>query len=64
MSVPSTKVTAEISAETTTPRTRRGLDKLMHRPELASVIGAVGVFVLFMIVAPSFRSFEDRKSVV
>ena len=64
MSIPSTEVTAEVSAETTTPRTRQGLDKLMHRPELASVIGAVGVFVLFMIVAPSFRSLDSFATVL
>lgn len=49
---------------TDVPRTRQGLDKLLHRPELASVIGAVGVFVLFMVVAPSFRSMDSFATVL
>lgn len=68
MSLPATDGTAEVStrgaAETLTPRTRQGIDNLLHRPELASLIGAVGVFVLFMAVAPSFRSFDSFATVL
>ncbi|AGP31442.1 ABC transporter permease [Corynebacterium terpenotabidum] len=64
MSIPATEVTTGSATDTVTPRTRQGLDKLLHRPELASVIGAVGVFVLFMVVAPSFRSFDSFATVL
>ena len=52
------------AADTEPPRTRQGLDKLLHRPELASLIGTIGVFVLFMIVAPSFRSMDAFATVL
>lgn len=64
MSLPTSEVTTEVSAETVAPRTRQGLDKILHRPELASVVGAVGVFILFMVVAPSFRSFDSFATVL
>lgn len=38
--------------------------KLIRRPELASLLGAVAIFALFMVVAPSFRSFDAFATVL
>lgn len=57
-------MTIPVSDDTVAPRTRKGIDKLLHRPELASAIGAVGVFTLFMVVAPSFRSMDSFATVL
>lgn len=38
--------------------------RIMRRPELASVLGAIVIFALFMIVAPSFRSMEAFSTVL
>ena len=34
------------------------LSRLMRRPELASALGALVIFIFFMIVAPAFRSLD------
>ena len=31
------------------------LSRLIRRPELASALGALVIFIFFMIVAPAFR---------
>ena len=36
----------------------------LKRPEFASVLGAVAIFVLFMVVAPSFRSADAFATVL
>ncbi|MFI5504660.1 ABC transport system, permease [Corynebacterium kutscheri] len=38
--------------------------KFIRRPELASLLGAVAIFALFMVVAPSFRSFDAFATVL
>ena len=38
--------------------------KLLKRPEFTSVLGAVLIFTLFMIVAPSFRSLDAFSTVL
>ena len=43
---------------------RSGFSRLIRRPELASLLGAVVIFVLFMIVAPAFRSLEAFSTVL
>ncbi|WP_010119804.1 ABC transporter permease [Corynebacterium nuruki] len=60
MSAPATVA----ATATEPPKTRQGLDKILHRPELASLIGVIGVFVLFFIVAPSFRSADAFATVL
>lgn len=41
-----------------------GLLRLVKRPELTSVLGAVVIFVLFMFVAPAFRSVDAFATVL
>lgn len=43
---------------------RSGFARLIRRPELASLLGAVVIFVLFMMVAPAFRSVEAFSTVL
>ncbi|AKK04386.1 permease component of ribose/xylose/arabinose/galactoside ABC-type transporters [Corynebacterium mustelae] len=43
---------------------RTSFSTLIRRPELASVLGAVVIFALFMVVAPPFRSFEAFATVL
>lgn len=43
---------------------RSGFARFIRRPELASLLGAVVIFVLFMIVAPAFRSVEAFSTVL
>lgn len=38
--------------------------KLLKRPEFTSVLGAVLIFTLFMVVAPSFRSLDAFSTVL
>ncbi|RAV32902.1 ABC transporter permease [Corynebacterium heidelbergense] len=38
--------------------------RLLKRPELTSVLGAVVIFVLFMVVAPAFRSADAFATVL
>ncbi|MDO5032930.1 ABC transporter permease [Corynebacterium sp.] len=60
-------MTEAASAPTTTDErlaTRGALSRVIRRPELASLLGAVVIFTLFMIVAPSFRSFEAMSTVL
>ena len=45
-------------------RERGGIGRLVRRPEMASVLGAVLIFALFMIVAPAFRSLEAFSTVL
>mgnify|MGYP002719264543 CR=1 FL=1 len=54
-----------LSSPSDTRLTRRsGFARLIRRPELASLLGAVVIFVLFMIVAPAFRSVEAFSTVL
>ncbi|MBC2682150.1 ABC transporter permease [Corynebacterium anserum] len=41
-----------------------GLLRLVKRPELTSVLGAVVIFALFMLVAPAFRSVDALATVL
>ena len=43
---------------------RSAFSRLIRRPELASLLGAVLIFVLFMVVAPAFRSMEAFSTVL
>lgn len=43
---------------------RSGFSRLIRRPELASLLGALVIFALFMIVAPAFRSLEAFSTVL
>lgn len=43
---------------------RSAFSRLIRRPELASLLGAVAIFILFMIVAPAFRSMEAFSTVL
>lgn len=55
----STAVTAAPeSADEDRLRRHTGLGALIRRPELASLLGLVLVFALFMAVAPAFRSWD------
>ena len=56
----------EASASTGDTRLARrsGFSRLIRRPELASLLGAVVIFALFMIVAPAFRSLEAFSTVL
>lgn len=45
-------------------RASTGLARLTRRPELASLVGAVLIFALFMVVAPSFRSADAMATVL
>ncbi|CAB0840580.1 ABC transporter permease [Corynebacterium diphtheriae] len=45
-------------------RRRTGFSALVRRPELASLLGAIAIFVLFMVLAPSFRSLESFSTVL
>lgn len=56
--------TEKLSTGSGVPRTRNGVTAVLRRPELASIVGAVGVFVLFMVVAPSFRSLDSFATVL
>lgn len=38
--------------------------KLIRRPELASLLGAIAIFILFLAVAPAFRSLEAFSTVL
>ena len=40
------------------------LAKLIRRPELASLLGAIAIFILFMVVAPPFRSIDAFTTVL
>ena len=40
------------------------LQRLIIRPEMGAFVGAVGIFVVFMIVAPPFRSLESMATVL
>ena len=40
------------------------LQRLLIRPEMGALIGAVGIFILFLIVAPPFRSPEAMATVL
>lgn len=44
--------------------TRSAWQRFVLRPEMASVLGAVVVFLLFMTVAPSFRSLQSFSTVL
>ena len=56
---------SESSVPTSSVPTRRPLwQRTLMRPEAASILGAVIVFVLFMTVAPSFRSFAAFSTVL
>ncbi|AKS33360.1 ABC transporter permease [Mycolicibacterium goodii] len=40
------------------------LQRLIIRPEMGAAVGAVGIFILFLIVAPPFRSPESMATVL
>ncbi|CAJ1500252.1 ABC transporter permease [[Mycobacterium] burgundiense] len=40
------------------------LQRLIIRPEMGALVGAIGIFILFMIVAPPFRSPESLATVL
>jgi simple sugar transport system permease protein len=40
------------------------LQRLIIRPEMGAAVGAVGIFILFLIVAPPFRSPESLATVL
>ncbi len=65
MSETTTASDESLSSPSDTRLTRRsGFARLIRRPELASLLGAVVIFVLFMIVAPAFRSVEAFSTVL
>lgn len=65
MSETTTASDESLSRPSDTRLTRRsGFARLIRRPELASLLGAVVIFVLFMIVAPAFRSVEAFSTVL
>ncbi|AZA10361.1 ABC transporter permease [Corynebacterium gerontici] len=43
---------------------RTRMAKLIRRPELASLLGAIAIFILFLAVAPAFRSLEAFSTVL
>ncbi|MDY5786154.1 ABC transporter permease [Corynebacterium sp.] len=43
---------------------RGSLGRLVRRPELASLLGFIAIFALFMAVAPAFRSFEAMATIL
>lgn len=45
-------------------RERTLFDRLIRRPELASSLGAIVIFALFMVAAPAFRSWEAFATVL
>ena len=45
-------------------KVHQGFAKLIRRPELASFFGVIAVFVLFICVAPAFRSLESFAEVL
>ncbi|PZO99773.1 MAG: ribose ABC transporter permease, partial [Corynebacterium urealyticum] len=55
---------ASTSAGDTRLTRRSGFSRLIRRPELASLLGAVVIFALFMAVAPAFRSLEAFSTVL
>lgn len=55
---------ASISTGDTRLTRRSAFSRLIRRPELASLLGAVLIFVLFMVVAPAFRSMEAFSTVL
>lgn len=40
------------------------LQRLLIRPEMGAFVGAVGIFILFLIVAPPFRTPEALATVL
>ncbi|BBZ32748.1 ABC transporter permease [Mycolicibacterium confluentis] len=45
-------------------REQNKLQRLIIRPEMGALVGAVGIFILFLIVAPPFRSAESLATVL
>ena len=45
-------------------RTRTGFATLIRRPELASLLGFLAIFALFLAVAPAFRSFDAMATIL
>jgi simple sugar transport system permease protein len=43
---------------------RNRVQRLLIRPEMGALIGAIGIFIFFMIVAPPFRSPEALATVL
>lgn len=43
---------------------RSPLSRLIRRPELASLLGAIVIFILFAVVAPPFRSLDALSTVL
>lgn len=40
------------------------LQRLIIRPEMGAAVGAIAIFILFLIVAPPFRSPESMATVL
>jgi len=62
-SVSSPSASAGVRAEDDRVSTRSLSSRLLSRPEIGSLIGAIAVFVLFCVVAPTFRSAPSLATV-
>lgn len=62
MSAPVTETSTETTAEEA--RGDSLFTRLIRRPELTSLLGAVIIFAFFMIVAPAFRSWDAMATVL
>src|ERR1700760_4408286 len=40
------------------------LQRILIRPEMGAAVGAIGIFIFFLIVAPPFRSPESLATVL
>lgn len=60
----SADVTPQDNAPDDRLRTHTGLAKLVRRPELASLLGFLLIFALFLAVAPAFRSFDAMATIL
>ncbi|MCW2519461.1 MAG: transporter [Mycobacterium sp.] len=45
-------------------REQNKLQRLLIRPEMGAAVGAIGIFIFFLIVAPPFRSPESMATVL
>ena len=62
--MPDTTSSTSAAERDTRLKTRTRFDELIRRPELASLVGAIIIFTLFMVVAPPFRSFDALATVL
>lgn len=61
---PSASVSPQDTGADDRLRTHTGFAKLIRRPELASFLGFLVIFALFLAVAPAFRSFEAMATIL